>query len=201
MAHATGTTPKDHRVPHRVHGHDPGRASTSRIRAAGAVLLVAYLLTVCWLILRPQTVPWVAPANLQPLATIRADLAAGPRAAVEGIGGDLLLLAPVGVLLPLAAGRLRSPRAATALRTVRTGLLLALGVSALRSGAPGQVVTLDAVLLNVAGVALAHLLVYPSLRRRLLRSSRRRRDRTRVGLREEGTRGRTPRRSRVGIAP
>ena len=156
--------------------------------------------------LRPRTVPWVPPSNLQPFATIRADLAAGPQAALLGIGGDLLLLAPVGVLLPLATGRLYGPRPATALRTVLMGVFLALGVAALRSGAPSRPVTADAVMLNAAGVALAHLLLYPPLRRRLLRlpagplplSGG---DRSRVGLAEEGTRGRTPRGSRVGIAP
>lgn len=151
--------------------------------------------------LRPRAVPWVSPSNLQPFATIQADLAAGPAAVLQGVGGDLLLLAPVGVLLPLATGRLYGPRVATALRTALTGLFLALGVAALRSGAPSQVVTVDAVMLNAAGVALAHLLFWPRLRRRLLPMPGDRRAPMRVVPAEEGTGGRTPRGARVGIAP
>ncbi|WP_247597605.1 VanZ family protein [Streptomyces sp. RKND-216] len=201
-----GTAGEEARVSLVVHGHVPGRATSSRIRVAAALLLGAHLLTVGWLMLRPRTVPWVPPSNLQPFVTIQADLAAGPQAALIGIGGELLLLTPVGVLLPLAAGRLYGPRVATALRTVLMGVFLALGVAVLRSGAPSRPVTVDAMMLNAAGVALAHLLLYPSLRQRLLRLpagpfTRDRDDRPRVGLAEEGTRGRTPRGSRVGIAP
>lgn len=194
-----------------MHGHDHpvrgpaprshlSRIRAARVRAIAAILLGAYLLTVGWLTLRPRAVPWVSPSSLQPFATIQADLAAGPQAALEGIGGGLLLLAPAGVLLPLAAGRLRRPRAATALRTVSTGVLCALGFAALRSIAPGQAVTLDEVMLNAAGIALAHLLLYPPLRARLLRT-RPPRNGTRIELREEGTQGQTPRSARVGIAP
>lgn len=183
-----------------MHGHDHGgKRSASRVRAAGVVLLGAYLLTVGWFTLRPRPVPWVSPSNLQPFATIQADLAAGPIAALEGIGGGLLLLAPVGVLLPLATGRLHRARASTAVRTVSAGVLFALGFAGLRSIAPGLVVTLDEVMLNAAGITLAHLILYPPLRRRLL--GRRRREDTRIELREEGTQGQTPRSSRVGIAP
>ena len=180
-----------------MHGHDHrGPRSASRVRAAGVVLLGAYLLTVGWLTLRPRSVPWVSPSNLQPFATIQADLAAGPQAAVEGIGGGLLLLAPVGLLLPLATGRLHRPRAATAVRTLSVGVLCALAFAGLRSISPGLVVTLDAVMLNATGIALAHLLLYPPLRRRLLML---RRGDTGVELREEGTRGQAPKSSRVGI--
>jgi hypothetical protein len=181
------------------------------MRAASGLLLGAHLLTVGWLTLRPRAVPWVSPSNLQPFATIQADLAAGPQAALEGIGGELLLLAPLGVLLPLAGGRLLGPRAVTAARTMLTGLLFALGVAALRSVAPSRAVTVDAVMLNAAGVALAHVSLYPPLRRCLLRGYGRpgdrhcrpggRHGRPGIELREEGTPGGTPRGSRVGIAP
>lgn len=191
-----GATP---RVPWVVHGHDhEGRRFASRVRAAGVVLLGAYLLTVGWLTLRPRPVAWVSPSNLRPFSTIQADLAAGPQAALEGIGGGVLLLAPVGVLLPLATGRLHRPLASTAVRTVSAGVLIALGVAGLRSIAPGLVVTLDDVMLNAAGIALVHLALYPPLRRRLLA---RRRAGDRIGRRAAGTQGRTPRSSRGGVAP
>ena len=44
-----------------------GGSAALRIRAAGGVLLVAHLAFVAWLTLRPLDVPWVTPANLQPL--------------------------------------------------------------------------------------------------------------------------------------
>lgn len=154
------------------------------MRAAGALLLAAYCVVVGWLTLRPRAVPWVPPANLQPLATIRADLAAGPLTALTDIGGGLLLLAPVGVLLPLAAGRLHQPLPRTALRTVPAGALLAAVLALVQSGVPGRVIDVDAVLLNAAGCALAHLLLYPPLRARLRRCTGARRG--------GGSRGTTP---------
>lgn len=179
-----------------------------RIRVAGLVLLAAHLLFVGWLTLRPLAVPWVAPANLHPLATIRTDLATGPRAALEGIGGGLLLLAPMGVLLPLAAGRLHRPLPGTAARTVCAGALISLGIALVQSGVPGQVVNVDSVLLNTAGVTLAQLLAFPLLRRWLRgrggrppRTAPPTQVRPSVRLRDEGAQGSTPRATRVGIAP
>ncbi|MFG3252393.1 VanZ family protein [Streptomyces sp. NPDC048172] len=182
-----------------------GETADPRIRVAGLLLLAAHLLFVGWLTLRPLSVPWVAPANLHPLATIRSDLDSGPRAAFEGIGSGLLLLAPLGVLLPLAAGRLHRPLPGTAARTVFAGAMLSLGIALLQSGVPGQVVNIDSVLLNTVGVALAQFLLFPPLRR-LIRGRDRTppsppRARTRVPLREEGAQGSTPRATRVGIAP
>ncbi|MFR9676176.1 VanZ family protein [Streptomyces sp. TR06-5] len=184
-----------------MHAQDPGGTRrAARIRAAALVLLWVHLLTVGWLTLRPRSVPWVSPSNLRPFATIQADLAAGPLEAMQSIGGGLLLLAPVGVLFPLATGRLHRPPVSTALRTVSAGVLFSLGCAGLRSVAPGAVVTLDAVMLNAAGIALAHLVLYLPLRSRLLGGDRHRKD-PRLDLREEGMRGRTPRSSRVGVAP
>lgn len=186
------------------------------------MLLAVHLMAVGWLTMRPRAVPWVAPTNLHPLATIRADLASGPHAALEGIGGGLALLAPLGVLLPLVLGRLNRPLLGTATRTVLIGVLASLGVALLQSGVPGHVVNVDSVLLNSAGVALAHLLVYLPLRARLRRNGAaadaatggvadrdkgERGDRkeytayTRTTLREEGVQASTPRPPRVGMAP
>lgn len=177
----------------------------SRIRAAGAVLLAVHLLRVAWVTLRPRSVIWVCPSNLRPFATIRGDWAGGPRAALEGIGGELLLLAPLGVLLPLVMGQLSRRLLGTALRTTLAGVLIALGIALVQSGVPGQVVNVDAVMLNAAGVGLAHLLVYPLLRAWLRRGRAGRtggeKEQVRVSLREEGTQAATPRAPRVGIAP
>jgi glycopeptide antibiotics resistance protein len=163
------------------------------------LLLGAYCAFVGWQTLRPRSVPWVPPPNFEPLTTIRAELADGPLAALTGIGGGLLLLAPLGVLLPLAAGRLHQPLARSAVRTVPAGALLAAVLALVQSGIPGRVIDVDTVLLNAVGCALAHLLLYPPLRARLRRRTA---IRTRGPLpRDETGEAGTPRTPRVGIAP
>ncbi|KUF17846.1 VanZ family protein [Streptomyces silvensis] len=196
-----------------------GRGAAIRFRAAGGVLLAAHLLVVAWITLRPLDVPWVSAANLEPLAGIKADLERGPEQAARQIGGALLLLAPLGVLLPLAGGRLVVSPLASLARTVAVGALLSLGIELLQTGVPGQVVDVDSLLLNTLGVALAHLAVVPAVRARL----RRRRDGRPTGVRRgqgssQGTasqgaasagvasqgvasQGATPKIPRVGIAP
>ncbi|MCX4764579.1 VanZ family protein [Streptomyces sp. NBC_01275] len=176
-----------------------GGSAAIRIRAAGILLLAAHLVLVAWVTLRPLSVPWVMPANLHPFAGIRADLALGWPGAARRIGAGLGLLAPLGVLLPLVHGRLHVSPLASLLRTVAAGALLSLGITLLQTGVPGQVVDVDALLLNTVGVALAHTAVVPAVRARLRRKEERR------GLaavrQEEAAQGRTPRIPRVGIAP
>ena len=176
-----------------------GGSAAIRVRVAGGVLLVAHLALVAWITLRPLDVPWVSPANLHPLAGIRADLALGWPEGARRIGKGLALLAPLGVLLPMAGGRLVVSPLASLARTVAAGTLISLGIELLQTGIPGQVADIDAVLLNTAGVALAHLLVVPVARFRL---RRRVESRSRSAhLREESAQGRTPTIPRVGIAP
>lgn len=71
-----------------------GGNAAIRFRAAGVVLLLAHLLLVAWLTLRPLDVLWVTAANLEPFAGIKASLALGPVEAARHIGEGLLLLAP-----------------------------------------------------------------------------------------------------------
>ncbi|WP_327353859.1 VanZ family protein [Streptomyces sp. NBC_01304] len=176
-----------------------GSATAIRIRAAGIAILAVHLLLVGWFTLRPIDVPWVSPANLQPLAAIKADLALGAGEAFRRIGSGLLLLAPLGVLLPLAGGRLLVSPLASLARTVAAGAMISLAIELLQTGVPGQVVDVDSLLLNTVGVALAHLAVVPAVRGRLRR-------RTEGGVlsplpRDEGSQGPTPTIPRVGIAP
>ncbi|MFF6915950.1 VanZ family protein [Streptomyces sp. NPDC012466] len=178
-----------------------GGSAASRIRVTGGVLLVAHLAFVAWFTLRPLDVPWVMPANLRPFAGIRADLALGWPEAARRIGEGLALLAPLGVLLPVVSGRLVVSPLASLLRTVAAGALLSWGIELLQTGVPGQVVDVDSLFLNTAGVALAHLALVPAGRSWL----RRRTTTTRL-LRaplppEEPAQGRTPTIPRVGIAP
>ncbi|UNO40238.1 VanZ family protein [Streptomyces sp. MST-110588] len=157
------------------------------MRAAGVLLLAAHLLIVGWLMLRPRTVTWVPAANFTPLASIRVELARGPWEAAQNLGGAMLLLAPLGVLLPLAAGRLHVSPLFSMLRTVFAGAMTALLIELLQTGVPGRVPDVDMVLLNTAGVALAHLLVVPGFRSWLRR-------------RDEAPPAPTPKIARVGMA-
>jgi glycopeptide antibiotics resistance protein len=193
-----------------VQRQGPGGSTAIRFRAAGVILLLAHLLLVAWLTLRPLDVLWVTAANLEPLAGIKADLALGPVEATRRIGEGLLLLAPLGILLPMAGGRLTVSPLVSLTRTVTAGALLSLGIELLQTGVPGQVVDVDSLLLNTAGVALAHLLVVPAGRARLRRRQRRTtegaasgsaRQRRGAVLRDDAPQGPTPTIPRVGIAP
>ncbi|GAA0457570.1 VanZ family protein [Streptomyces stramineus] len=181
------------------HGYGGTPALRYRYRVAGCVLLVAHLLAVCWLALRPLTAPWVSAAHLEPLASIRADLELGPWAAARAIGAGLVLLAPLGVLLPWARGRIVASPLGSLTRTVFTGAMVSLGLQVIQSGVVGQVLDVDALLLNVTGVTVTHLAVVPAVRARL----RRKGDGTRPEAlrREECPQGLTPTIPRVGIAP
>ncbi|WP_129307186.1 VanZ family protein [Streptomyces sp. L2] len=182
-----------------------GDSAAVRVRAAGGVLLVVHLAFVAWLMLRPLDVPWVTPPNLHPLAGIRADLALGRSEAARRIGEGLALLAPLGVLLPMAHGRLTGSRLASLVRTTAAGALVSVGIALLQTGVPGRIVDVDSVLLNTVGVAAAHLVVVPVgrswlLRRRCARDGGATSGRTTV-FQEETAQGRTPTIPRVGIAP
>jgi hypothetical protein len=176
-----------------------GGSAAIRIRVAGGVLLVAHLVLVAWVTLRPRDVPWVMPPNLHPLASIRADLAMGWPEASKRIGEGLALLAPLGILLPTVSGRLHVSPLASFIRTVAAGALISLGIELLQTGVPGQVVDIDSLLMNTVGVAMAHAAIVPAARAWLRR-------RAETGppptvLQEEPTQGRTPTIPRVGIAP
>ncbi|MEU3063179.1 VanZ family protein [Streptomyces subrutilus] len=172
-------------------GDTAATAIRFRLRLASGAALAAHLLLVGWLTLRPLDVPWAAAANLSPLAGIRADLAAGPLEAARRIGEGLALLAPLGVLLPLAGGRLAPSRLSawsSLARTAAAGALVSVCIEMLQTAVPGQVVDVDSVLLNTVGVLLAHLAVVPVLRARLRRS-------------RAACQGATPRITRVGLGP
>ncbi|MFE2376741.1 VanZ family protein [Streptomyces sp. NPDC059398] len=181
-------------------GQGRGGRSVIRSRVVGVLLLAAHLLVVGWLTLRPLDVMWVTASNFTPFAGIRADLDLGALEATRRIGEALLLLAPLGVLLPLAGGRLRVSPWASLARTVAAGALISLAIELLQTGVPGQVVDVDSVLLNTVGVAVAHVLVVPAVRYRLRRRGAERAERTAV-LRDDTLQGATPTIPRVGIAP
>ncbi|CAM5418337.1 VanZ family protein OS=Streptomyces alboniger OX=132473 GN=CP975_21980 PE=4 SV=1 [Streptomyces alboniger] len=161
-------------------------------------LLAAHLVLVGWITLRPLDVPWVSAANLQPFAGIKADLALGGAQAARRLGEALLLLAPLGVLLPLAGGRLVVSPWGSLVRTVAAAALLSLGIELLQTGVPGQVVDIDSLLLNTFGVAVVHLAVVPASRARLPACGGRARRGPAAGGHLSGP---SPTIPRVGIAP
>ncbi|MBB5934848.1 VanZ family protein [Streptomyces zagrosensis] len=182
-----------------MQGHGPGRTADIRFRVAGILLLVTQLAFIAWVSLRPLTATWVTAANLEPLASIRGDLELGFAEATRRIGRELLLYAPLGVLLPLAGGRIDAHRLGSLLRTVLASALISCSVELAQSTIAGQVVDVDTVLINALGVALAHLAVVPAVRGWL-----RRRDQSAPEpalLWEETAAGVTPKIPRVGIAP
>ncbi|WP_335981739.1 MULTISPECIES: VanZ family protein [Streptomycetaceae] len=142
-----------------------------RVRAAGLLLTAAYLVLVGWQLLRPHDVAWVSAPNLQPLDTIRDDLSLGPLQAARRLGAGLGLLAPLGVLLPMAGGRADSSGLASFVRTTFAGLMVSLLVEFAQTMVPGQIFDVDALILNTVGVAAAHLLIVPAARRRILREA------------------------------
>ncbi|WP_052708811.1 VanZ family protein [Streptomyces sp. NRRL S-495] len=133
-----------------------------RLRAVGLFGLALHLLLMGWLVLRPLPVAWVYDANLTPLASLRFSSAGQ-------LLGELLLPAPLGVLLPLAGGRLGTPWLPSFLRTTGASALLATALEFLSSWAPGHVLNVDHILLAVVGVAAAHLALVPAGRALLLR--------------------------------
>ncbi|MFJ7910287.1 VanZ family protein [Kitasatospora sp. NPDC096204] len=142
----------------------PAAAVHRPLRRAGLAGLTGHLALVLWLVLRPLPVAWVYDANLTPLASLRSSSG-------WQVVGELLLLAPLGVLLPLAGGRLRAPWLPSFLRTTGVSALLATALEFLSSWAPGHVLNVDHILLAVVGVAVVHLALVPGLRH-LLRDRR-----------------------------
>ncbi|MET9149913.1 VanZ family protein [Streptomyces griseoflavus] len=173
-----------------------GGIAASRVRVTGGLLLAAYLAFVAWYTLRPLDVPWVMPANLRPFDGIRGDFALGWTTGLRRTAEAMALLAPLGVLLPMAGGRLAVSRLGSLIRTMTATALVSLAVELLQTVVPGQVVDIDSLLLNTAGAALAHAAVVPAGRAWLRRGAG-----DTALLPEEAAQGRTPTIPRVGLAP
>ncbi|MEU4581683.1 VanZ family protein [Kitasatospora aureofaciens] len=142
----------------------PAAAVHHSLRLAGLAGLALHLTLVLWLVLRPLPVAWVYDANLTPLASLRSST-------TWQVVGEFLLLAPLGVLLPLTGGRVRAPWLPSFLRTTGVSALLATGLEFLSSWTPGHVLNVDHILFAVLGVVITHLALVPGLRH-LLRTHR-----------------------------
>jgi len=143
-------------------------------RRLGLLLITVQLAVVVWLAFRPISAAWMTDTNLTPFATVRSELAVGTPHAYQELARGLLLPAPLGVLLPLAGGRLEAAALPSFLRTVVAGLLIATGVELFQSTLTSHLLDVDDVLLAGIGVAAAHLLVVPASRAALRRRGRNR---------------------------
>jgi len=132
-------------------------------------VLAAYLGLLAWLALRPGPTAWMPEANFVPFTTIRSELATGTAGAWWQLLRGMLVTAPLGVLLPMAGGRLHASPLWSFLRTTGTAMLVATGVEALETGLGGKVLDVDDIVLAVIGVVLTHLAVVPAARATLLR--------------------------------
>ncbi|BFV58914.1 hypothetical protein KCMC57_up40180 [Kitasatospora sp. CMC57] len=145
----------------------PAPEVSPRLRLLGILLLAGYLGLTGWLILRPLAVGWTSPANLTPFASVQLAFSTGDQNGLLQLAGGLLPLAPLGVLLPLAAGRLRVGWLPSLLRTAGSSALIATGLEILKGWTPGHVLNVDNIVLGVLGVAACHLAVVPFARARL----------------------------------
>lgn len=97
-----------------------------------------------------------AVGNTEPGRTLRFYLdRPSVKEAAIAIGGNLLLLAPLGVLLPMLSSRLRGP-----LRLTIIAALVSLGIETLQGLViSGRTFDVDDIILNAAGVLLAYLVL------------------------------------------
>ncbi|MEY9967359.1 hypothetical protein ABIA33_005429 [Streptacidiphilus sp. MAP12-16] len=147
-------------------GDHPGDLATVHrgARRLGLLLLAVHLGLVLWAAFLPVSAAWMADTNLTPFATVHAELLAGTSHAYLEIARGLLLLAPLGVLLPLAGGRANATTLSSFFRTVFAGVLLATGLEVLQSTLTSHLLDVDDVLLAAIGIAAAHLAFVPLTR-------------------------------------
>lgn len=143
-------------------------------RRLGLLLLAVHLGLVLWTAFLPVSAAWMADTNLTPFATVQIELAAGTGHAYLELLRSVLLLAPLGVLLPLAGGDRSATTLSSFVRTLLGGMLIAIALEGLQSTLTSHLLNVDDVLLAGVGIALAHLAVVPAARAAL-----RRRDRSR----------------------
>lgn len=151
------------------------RRKRDQIRRAARLLLAVYLVHLLGLLFfdgqfgRHQTFSlenWRLRTNLRPFATIAVywrGVARGwvnPRVAVINLLGNLLALAPLGALLPLAWRRMKKTAPGLALGAV---CIVLIEITQLLTGCGSC--DIDDFILNFAGFALARLAVQPLCRR------------------------------------
>ncbi|MEU7880599.1 VanZ family protein [Microbispora bryophytorum] len=134
-------------TPHRARRGHPAPLRTT----VADVVMVTGTAPWIWMILTPGTEEGVHVVPLVDLAGQVARLSTG--AAVAQIGGNLLVFAALGAMLPVRSARFASPAAVAAVAATAS-----LGVEILQYGLRlGRVSSVDDVILNTAGAVLAAL--------------------------------------------
>jgi glycopeptide antibiotics resistance protein len=96
-----------------------------------------------------------AGGNIDPGDSLRFYFDRPAGEAAMQLGGNLALLAPLGVLLPVVSTRLRGP-----LRLALVGAMASLAIEIVQGSVVlGRAFDIDDVILNTVGVVLAYLLV------------------------------------------
>ncbi|MFD7734985.1 VanZ family protein [Kitasatospora phosalacinea] len=140
--------------------HRPGPLSAAvrwLVLLAGLVLTVVFAVGLARVTLVPEPAArHLVHPNFHLGSSLRAYLdQPAVRAAVQQVGGNVLLGVPFGVLLPVLFPRLRSVLAATAL----TALVMVTVEAAQGLLVEGRAFDVDDVLLNTLGALLSHLLL------------------------------------------
>ncbi|MFI6520497.1 VanZ family protein [Spirillospora sp. NPDC050679] len=151
-----GTAEMQHAAPREHHGA-PWYVTALRVLgvlvalgALGVFFYCAFRLT-----LTPVQDNGQAGGNTDPGDSLRFYMDRPTKEALMQLGGNLALLAPLGVLLPWVSVRLRGP-----LRLAVIGALVSLAIEVVQGlVVMGRAFDIDDVILNTLGVVLAYLLV------------------------------------------
>ncbi|MFF7633822.1 VanZ family protein [Kitasatospora sp. NPDC008050] len=137
------------------------------LRSAGLTVMVLYFLLIGWLALRQAPAGWSYDSNLTPFASVHRALTTGGAAGLRQVASELVVLAPLGVLMPLAGGRLRQAWLPSFLHTLGINALIATAMEVVRTGLTSHLLNVDDIVLGTIGAAAAHLLAVPVGRVRL----------------------------------
>ncbi|XVQ08727.1 VanZ family protein [Spirillospora sp. CA-255316] len=138
------------------------------LRALAVVVALAALAAFFYfafrLTLSPVSDNGQAGGNTDPGRSLRFYFDQPVRDALPQVGGNLLLLAPLGVLLPVLSAKLRGP-----VRLAVLAVLLSLAIETVQGLAVlGRAFDVDDVILNALGVVLAYALAGRALARKIM---------------------------------
>lgn len=157
----TGGPPDGHPTPVSP-THSPADGVSVPLRALGLTLLALHLCLAGWFALNPPASSWAYDANLTPFASLHRAFAGGGPAGLRQLLTGVLTAAPLGVLLPLAGGRLRASWLPSLVRTGAATAVIATALEFARTALAGQVLNVDDILLGVMGAGLVYAALVPA---------------------------------------
>lgn len=126
-----------------------------RPRYLAVGLLAGYLLLLASLTLAPPNYVPRQRLRLVPFATIMQQYAKGGSTFLVNVPGNIVAFAPLGLLAPLSAARLRSFT-----RIVLLGVAISAGIELLQLNFTRRVADIDDVLLNGVGTGIGYATYY-----------------------------------------